>query len=194
MSDLQALATQFPPSFIHGNPSGGGSYVKHTVITQRLLTNVGPYDFELVQIVRGFVPGRAPNPQGKSQRAKDGVPDLTDAIVGAVCRLRCEVDGRTTTIEEVGDCEEPHNWPHDGARLKDAMSDSLKRCAMRLGLALHVWAQNEYFLDRALAQQTAGPDDQRVVAGNGRESEDRGGDLPPDGRVVVTPPQPSEVS
>ena len=178
MTDLQALAKPFPSKFIHGNPSGGGSYVKHHTINQRLLVNVGPFDWELVQILRGFVPGRAPNPNGKSQRAKDGTPDLTDAIVGVVFRLTCVVDGRRTVIEEVGDCEEPHNWPHDGARLKDASSDALKRCAMRLGLGIHLWSQDEYFLDRALAQR----------------SEDAGGDVVHNGSAVVAPPAPSHTA
>lgn len=156
MKQLQALAKPFPASFVHGNPSGGGSYVKHHVINQRLLVNIGPFDWELVEVLRGFVPGKKPNPNGNSQRAKDGTPDLQNAIVGVVMRLTCEVDGRRTVVEEVGDCEEPHNWPHDGARLKDASSDALKRCAMRLGLGVHLWSQNEYFLDRALLVKEAG--------------------------------------
>jgi len=66
--------------------------------------------------------------------------------VGAVCRVRAVVDGRTVAVEEIGDCEQPHNWPHDGARLKDAMSDALKRCGMRLGVGLHLWSQDEFTL------------------------------------------------
>jgi len=39
--------------------------------------------------------------------------------------------------------------------LKDAVSDGVKRCAMRVGLGLHLWSQNDYYLDRQLAD----PDD-----------------------------------
>ena len=155
--DLSNLSIPFPSAYVHENPSGGGSYVAHPVITQRLLLHLGTFDFELVQIVRGRVEGRPGNPDGRSARARVGVPALDDAIVGAVCRLTCDVDGRRTVVEEVGDCEDPHNWPHDGARLKDAMSDALKRCAMRLGLGLHLWCKpGEYFLRSKLTDQQAG--------------------------------------
>lgn len=153
MSDLARLAKPFPARFIKANPSGGGSYVKHSVITEKLLAVVGPFDFELVQIIRGHVEGITPNPDGKSNRAKTGAPTLDDAIVGVVARLTVTVDGRYTHIEEAGDCEDPHNWPHDGARLKDAMSDALKRCAMRLGVTLHLYSQEQFTLHDQLVKR-----------------------------------------
>ena len=55
MRDLTKLAHPFPQRVIHGNPSGGGTYVKHATVVQRLLTVLGPVDFELVEIVRGRV-------------------------------------------------------------------------------------------------------------------------------------------
>lgn len=153
MSQLSDLAVPFPSKYVHENPSGGGSYVPHPVIVQRLLMAVGPYSFQILDLVRGDLPAVAPNPQGKSQRAKSGSPALTQAVVGALCRLSVTVDGRQVDITEVGDCEQPHNWPHDGARAKDASSDALKRCAMRLGLGLHLWTKpGEYFLDRKLTE------------------------------------------
>lgn len=158
MNQLKDLAAPIPDIYVHDNPSGGGSYVAHPVITQKLLMDIGPFDFELVEIIRGHVAGIAPNPQAKSKRHQDGRPSLDNAVVGAVCRIRATVDGRVTTVEEVGDCEDPHNWPHDGARLKDAMSDALKRCAMRLGVGLSIWAKNgdEYFLGAVLARRVQG--------------------------------------
>lgn len=155
MSDLTELARPFPSNLVHNNPSGGGSYVSHSEVVQRLLFITGGYDYELVQIVRGHVSGKPPDPKASSARAKAGTPDLEDAIVGAVCRLTVTIDGRRVVVEEVGDCESPHNWPHDGARLKDAMSDSLKRCAMRFGLGLHLWAQQDYFLYDRLKEKGA---------------------------------------
>lgn len=157
MSQLHDLSKPFPSKFIHGNPSGGGSYVKHHVVDQRLLQVVGPFDWEKVEIIRGFVPGKAPNPNGTSARAKAGTPDLADAVVGVIWRLTVEIDGRRIVIEEAGDCEEPNNWPHDGARLKDALSDALKRCAMRFGCGLHLWSQDEYFLFSRLGEEGATP-------------------------------------
>lgn len=152
MDQLRAIATPILNKYVHSNPSGGGSYVAHPVIVQKILMDLGPYDWELVTVIRGDVQGRAPDPTASSNRARAGTPDLHDAIVGAVCRLTVTIDGRPTRIEEVGDCESPHNWPHDGARLKDAMSDALKRAAMRCGVGLSIWAKNgdEYFLDAVL--------------------------------------------
>ena len=123
---LRRLARRFPDKLV--DRKGQFDYVEHAVITQVLLAEVGPFDFTLAQVIR----------------SADGM------VTGAVCRLTCTVDGRVTTIEEVGDVERPQSKGTDGARLKDAFSDALKRCAMRLGLGLHLWAQENYFLDRAL--------------------------------------------
>jgi hypothetical protein len=146
--DLTQLARPFPRGFIESKD--GIDYVAHHVVTQRLLSVVGPFDFELVEIIRGDVAEAAPIPNGRSRRARSGTPALHNIVVGGVWRLTCEIDGRRVRIEEIGDVGDVHNWPHDGARLKDAASDALKRCAMRLGLGLHLWAQEHYFLDRQL--------------------------------------------
>lgn len=148
--ELRALVRPFPESYIHKNPSGGGSYVGHEVITQRLLHIIGPFSTHVVEVLRGEVAGKPGDPNGKSDRAKAGTPDLHGAVVGVLLALTVTIDGREVTVTEVGDCESPHNWPHDGARMKDAMSDAIKRCAMRLGVAIHLWAQGEFFIDRAL--------------------------------------------
>ena len=155
LSDLAKLCHPFPERVIHRNPSGGGSYVKHSTVEQRVLDVLGPVDLALVQIIRGEVAGTPPNPKGTSDRARRGTPDLTGAVVGVVLRLTATIDGRLVTVEEAGDCEQPHNWPHDGARMKDAMSDAYKRCAMRLGVGLHLWSQDDFYLAEKLARRGA---------------------------------------
>ncbi len=152
--DLVELAKRFPQQFVE--QKDGQDYVAHHVITQRLLSVVGPFDFQLVEILRSDIPEVPPDPQGRSRRAKAGTPALHQVVTGAVWRLTCEVDGRRTQVEEVGDTD-PHNWATDGARLKDAASDALKRAAMRLGLGLSLWAQEMYFLDVQLAPLTSRP-------------------------------------
>jgi hypothetical protein len=146
LHDLVELARRFPDGFVERKD--GNDYVAHHVVNQRLLTVVGPFDFELVEMIRGYGAAAPPDPAGRSRRAKAGTPALHNVVVGGVWRLTCSVDGRRVRVEEVGDVGDVHNWPHDGARLKDAASDALKRCAMRLGLGLHLWAQEHYFLDR----------------------------------------------
>lgn len=154
VSQLAELARRFPAQFVE--QKDGQDYVAHHVVGQRLLSVVGPFDFQLVEILRSDVPAVPPDPAARSQRGKRGTPALYQVVTGAVWRLTCEVDGRRTQVEEVGDTD-PHNWSTDGARLKDAASDALKRAAMRLGLALHLWAQDSYFLDVQLAPLTSKP-------------------------------------
>ena len=138
MSDLARLAKPFPPNLVQSPAQGKyGSYVAHHVVNQKLLAVIGPFDFEVTQIIRGEA-----------------------GVEGCLARLTCTIDGRVTTITEVGDCEQPGNWKTDGQRLKDAASDALKRCAMRLGVGLHLWSQGDYFLYQQLAKQAeAGPGD-----------------------------------
>lgn len=134
-TQLEALAKPFPASLIQNNPTGFGSYVKHSVVVEKLLATVGPFDFRIVREIRDADTGH---------------------ICGVIAELSAEVDGRTVTVQEAGDCERPENWPHDGARLKDACSDALKRCAMRgLGVGLHLWSGDQYRLNRALSSKTS---------------------------------------
>lgn len=162
-NQLYELSVPFPARVIHDNPNGFGSYVAHHLYVQRLLLHLGHYDFTLTEIVRGHVDGIAPNPKGNSAKAKAGSPALSDAVVGAVCRLSVVIDGHLMVIDDVGDCESPHNWPHDGARLKDAMSDALKRCCARIGLGTHLYAKvdqasgkSEFILRDALRKKRDG--------------------------------------
>jgi len=135
LRQLTKLLWPFPQSAINDNPSGYGSYVAHSVVEQRLLDVLGGVDTALVQVLRG------------------DTADLHDVVVGCVLRMSATIDGRTVHVEEVGDCESPKNWPHDGARMKDAMSDAYKRCAMRLGVGLHLWAGNAFYLAEKFRRQ-----------------------------------------
>jgi hypothetical protein len=155
-TDLAELARPFPSDFVERKD--GQDYVAHHVVNQRLLSIVGPFDFELVQVIRGDIEERPPDPSARSRRGKAGTPAMRQIVVGGIWRLTCTVDGHRVQVEEVGDVGDVHNWPHDGARLKDAASDALKRCSMRLGLGLHLWAQEHYFLDQQLRAPSAPPE------------------------------------
>ncbi len=56
--------------------------------------------------------------------------------------LTVTVDGREVSVSGVG----------QGRDVKTAESDAMKRAAMNLGVGLHLWAQDNYFLDTQLAQ------------------------------------------
>jgi len=140
MEQLFELSRTFPEKFIHKNPTGFGDYIQHSVIRQRLLSVVGPYSQEVKHIIRETLTDK----QGKDK----------EVITGVVLALTVEIDGEVVTVEEAGDVEQPFNWKTDGARMKDAISDAVKRCAMAMGVGLHLWAQfdgqSEYFLDKQL--------------------------------------------
>ena len=131
MEQLYELSKRFPEKFIHDNPSGFGDYIQHSVIRQRLLSVLGAYSTDIVEIIYD-----------------------REIITGVILQLSCVVDGQEVSVVEAGDVEKPDNWKTNGARMKDAMSDAIKRCAMSLGVGLHLWSQingqDEYFLDKQI--------------------------------------------
>ena len=127
MKQLAKLVEPFDQRLIQQKGgSFAASYVAHSEVEQKLLATIGVHDFAVTEILRG----------------PDGI------IEGCLGTMTAEVDGRAVTITEVGDCERPGNWKTEGARLKDAASDAYKRCAMRLGVGLHLWSQELYWLDK----------------------------------------------
>lgn len=151
MKDLIALAVPFPPGLVKEAPQGKyGSYVAHSTVTERLLSIVGPFDYEISQVVRGY----APEVVGKKQTW----PARDNAVVGCVARLTATIDGQMVSVSEAGDVEEPA-MNSDGRNLKDASSDAIKRCAMRLGLGLHLWSQDDYFLHTQLVKDHPGEEE-----------------------------------
>lgn len=134
---LYELARPFPESLVKAKPGKfAASYVEHSVISQRLLEVVGPHDFAIDRIVT--------NPDG--------------VVVGCTATLSVTVDGRMVKVTEVGDVERPGD--NNGSNLKNASSDALKRCAMRLGVGLHLWSQDNYYLDKALEKRRRGESEQ----------------------------------
>ena len=141
-TQLAKLVQPIPERFIKRDPDSGEAYVPHGVIKQFLLYILGPYDFEQVTILRSDVLKR------KDKEFIEGNSPLllTNVVVGATYRLSCEIDGRRTVVEETGEVEHPEQCPHDGARLKNAESDAIKRIANCIGLGLHLWAGELYVL------------------------------------------------
>ena len=140
MSQLNKLATPFPDKFIETKPGKfSAAYVPHGIVSQFLLGIVGPYDFAIDTLVR----------------------DADGTLTGCLCTLTVDIDGRTTSIQEVGECENPNNWKTDGARLKACASDGIKRCAMRLGLGLHLWHKHDgnYVLANILSKREEDKDE-----------------------------------
>lgn len=144
-SDLQALAKPFGSSLIKKKPGqGGGDYVEHGVVTQKLLSSIGPFHMENVEPVYGIVPDKV---NDKGEVVRHGDPH---GIVGCLLTCRFHIDGREVVVTEAGDVEHPEDKHTNGARMKDAVSDAVKRCAMRVGAGLQLWGESGYFLPKAL--------------------------------------------
>lgn len=130
MRDLYELARPFPAALVQAKPGAyEASFVSHGHITSRLLEVVGPFDWSIAKIIM--------NAEG--------------IAVGCIGRLEVVVDGRPVVIEEVGDVERP--GASSATNLKNASSDALKRAAMRLGLGLHLWVGESYYLHRSLEKR-----------------------------------------
>ena len=128
MNRLIELAKPFPSSFIHDD-GRGNAYVPHHIVTQRLIQIFGAPP--RIEVLRELYD------EGK--------------LTGVVMRLT--VPG-FDSVEEAGEADNPQSKTN-GARAKDACSDAIKRCAMRLGLGLHLWAQQDYFLHEVLVRDAA---------------------------------------
>lgn len=130
MSQLYELSRPFPQSLVKQKPGKfAADYVEHSVVNQRLLEVVGPFVWSVPRVIT--------NPDG--------------VVVGCFGRLEVTVDDRLIVIEEVGDVERPSG--NAASDLKSASSDAFKRCAMRLGVGLHLWSGENYYLDKALAKR-----------------------------------------
>ncbi len=128
--DLYELARPFPAALIKQKPGKfAADYVDHATVNARLLEICGPFDWTIDAPITNA----------------DGI------IVGCTATLHAVIDDVEVHITEVGDVEHP--GPNSATNLKTASSDALKRCAMRIGLGLHLWAGEGYYLDRALKKE-----------------------------------------
>jgi hypothetical protein len=129
MKQLYELSRQFPDEWVKKAPKGKfGNYIPHSVITQRLLEICGPFNWEVIELIREEKSGK---------------------VVGCFGKLTVEIDGKMVTVTAIGDVE--NDQGNDGTNAKHAESDAFKRCAMKIGLGLHLWAGDEYYLDKKLS-------------------------------------------
>lgn len=126
--DILRLARKFPSQLIRTIKKGSHNedYINHAVIAQRLLQVVGAYgwDWEVVY------------EEGK--------------VVCLHGRLTADVDGKSVTVSGAG--TETFQGDNTGEKIKKMESDAFKRAAAKLGVGLHLWAQDQYFLDKQLAK------------------------------------------
>lgn len=127
-TQILRLAKRFPDKLIRTIKKGNHSedYINHAVITQRLLQVCGAYgwDWEVVY------------EEGK--------------VVAVHGRITVTVDGKEVTVSGAG--TETFSGDSTGEKIKKMESDAFKRAAAKLGIGLHLWAQDQYFLDLQLAK------------------------------------------
>ena len=136
MKNLKELAKPFQGLVKGAAPGKFGDYVEHSAVTQRLLLHCGPYEQTVVREIY------------------DEHKEYGTCLTGVVLELKLKSDGEIVTIQEGGSVDKPYKVTNrktgermnNGERLKLAISDAHKRCAMRVGLGLHLWAQDDYFL------------------------------------------------
>lgn len=120
---LLELLVPFPKDYIKQKPGKiQASYVTHGVVRQRLLDVLGFYEWTIDREIFN----------------SDG------SLSGCVGTLTIFLDGIPLKVSGSGDVE--HDQGSNGANLKHAESDAFKRAAMNLGLGLHLWCGDEYFI------------------------------------------------
>ena len=123
MSDLFNLSRPFQARFIQEKPgSFKASYVAHATVVEHLLGIIGPFNQEVVEIIR----------------TEGG------QVEGAIVRFTFNIDGEKVVIEEAGAVE--RQAPNAGEAMKDCISDAVKRAASRVGLGTHLWSGHNYIL------------------------------------------------
>lgn len=128
--------------FVQDAPKGQfGEYIEHAVINQLALAMVGPHSFEVVDIIRNSDSGN---------------------VSGVLAKLTVTIDGTTHTIVEAGDVDFPDR-ESAGKAVKLASSDAYKRCWMRLGLGLELWAQENWSLPAMLTHYHGQVDGQQAL-------------------------------
>lgn len=137
---FRELIRPFPASLIQAPAPGKfGTYVNHADVTQAALRIVGPHDFKVVELIRGYAP--------EIKTEKRTYPARENAVVGVIGELSYSLGGGTYyTIREIGSEDNPA-MSNDGDNAKNAASDAYKRCWMRAGLGLHLWPK-KYWLDK----------------------------------------------
>ncbi|MCH1580866.1 MAG: hypothetical protein L7S55_09185 [Luminiphilus sp.] len=131
MKQLTDLVKRIPEGYIKTKPGGfQADYVSHADIQQILLAKLGPCSQEVTRVITN----------------SEGV------VQGCVLRVLYVIDGQQYVIEEAGDVERP--GANNGSNLKNAVSDAVKRCAMRVGVGLHLWSQDNYVLDKVLTEDS----------------------------------------
>lgn len=110
---------------------GNIDYVEHTQVTQKLIALIPDLNIEVGRYLH------------------DTVEDINGVrrrfVTGVEVKMSGTIDGNYVQRQEIGMCDKPFfhadaNKVHNnGQRAKEALSDAIKRCAMRLGVGIELY-------------------------------------------------------
>ena len=110
---------------------GNIDYVEHTQVTQKLIALVPDLDITTADVIYDTIE----DVNGVSRKFVTGLRVI----------LTGTVDGHLITREDYGMCDKPffHENPNkvqnNGQRIKECMSDGIKRAAMRMGVGIELY-------------------------------------------------------
>jgi hypothetical protein len=122
---------------------GDVNYVEHTQVTQKLIALIPDIKMELGSLVYDQIEDE----NGNSRKFLTGVKYTISGTI----------DGEFRSVTEGGMCdkpffnEDPRKINNNGQRLKECISDGVKRCAMRLGVGIELY-DSESWLSNYLDQ------------------------------------------
>jgi hypothetical protein len=165
-SQAKALRKPFPPEQIGHLPKGGKmlDFAGHAVVTDRLLQVDPEYEFGPVMNAN-HVP--IVRPGGRS-----GEEVLYALTVCGVTR---------------------HEWG-DGPNMKECSSDAIRRCAMRFGVALDLWAKEDLQASREEVIERLEPDQPAAQEAANPDVDPAASSAGSDGIAKVTLPQKTAIT
>ena len=113
----------------------GIDYVEHTQVTQKLIALIPDVQMELIDVFYD------------THYNIDG--DKLTILSGCTYKISGTIDGQLRSVVEAGMCDKPfesenRRVSNNGERLKESISDAIKRCGMRLGIGIELYDTNSW--------------------------------------------------
>lgn len=137
----QELSKPWNKSFVKQLKMSYGSidYVEHTQVTQKLIALIPDLKMELGSVFYDKV------------EDENGI--RRKFLTGCEYTISGTIDGEFRTVTEAGMCDKPFfaegrmKVANNGERLKECISDAVKRCGMRLGIGIELYDTQTWLSD-----------------------------------------------
>ena len=128
---------------------GDVKYVEHTQVTQKLIALIPDLKMELGSVFYDKV------------EDENGI--RRKFLTGCEYTISGTIDGEFRSVTEAGTCEKPFfeqgnmKVANNGQRLKECISDAVKRCGMRLGVGIELYDTQTWLSDYLDPKPKAAP-------------------------------------